>query len=794
MPELFGLTMNPSRTKFLILSLVLCGCITVTDSFGQHTCHRSSTRHHRSICRLYSQKPLSGETPKRKAPRLPKQVTQKVQGRPQKSGNWNSRGTFQNEFGVLNKKITTQENAQEILGVLASTKGALSTIAGGGKMSTVNFSTSIHRIARHLTQYTSKNKPGNDRAAILKDPRFALLMCSMAEALLDGAEKADSQYKSSLKGAKSEDGRNYFGARELANIAWAIAKINIAPPDSVLKVDINNADTLLREKSKVVRSAIFDVAKQRAASGSSSGPSPSSWIPALSELCGLMVDTVSSNSLKLDPSKFQQQELSNLMWALATVQRPNQDVFEFVISSIIASAENRKRIMEKHAENPQQNRREKDLTPQEWSIPLWVLAKRGTDLGHEEQLLPFVNDMMENEPGFLERFKPQELSNSVWAAATIISKRQQKAKGAASEAALGILRHTSKQLIERDGERYKTQELANHAWAMATLGFGITANQAAIVAESCQLTHSYTYLISKDPSEDEALMVAALKTILEKAKENIRHFTSQELNNLCWAMARLDQKDEELLRMIGRELANPRKQVGSQDLSTTLWSMARMEFFDEDLYRSVVARFHDIGADRFKPQEISNTLWALSTAGVTPKHISVFDDVLLPAKVRPSMEEAMRDPVTAMFGAGAKEFARRPNDFKTQEIKDLVWSFARAGMRHPKLFRAVAEHLVGEGDHMEITGRGMGEFNTQGIANLAYSYAKHTQLGGETMLKYKHSCSLPFTGGKLAHYTIVYLDVGEGLLRKLFTEIARADLEVHGKFDSRFQIYPLLVG
>ncbi len=109
-------------------------------------------------------------------------------------------------------------------------------------------------------------------------------------------------------------------------------------------------------------------------------------------------------------------------------------------------------------------------------------------------------------------------------------------------------------------------------------------------------------------------------------------------------------------------------------------------------------------------------------------------------------------------------------------------------MRHPKLFRAVAEHLVGEGDTIEMTGRGMSEFNTQGIANLAYSFARHTQLGGETMMKYRHSCSLPFTGGKLAHYTIVYLDVGEGLLRKLFTEIARADVEVHGKLDSHFQL------
>ncbi len=110
-------------------------------------------------------------------------------------------------------------------------------------------------------------------------------------------------------------------------------------------------------------------------------------------------------------------------------------------------------------------------------------------------------------------------------------------------------------------------------------------------------------------------------------------------------------------------------------------------------------------------------------------------------------------------------------------------------MRHPRLFKAVAEHLVGKGDDAKMTGRGMSGFNTQGIANMAYSYARHAQLGGETMDKYKQSCRLPFTGGKLACYTIVFLDIGEGLLRKLFVEIARADLDVHGKFICCFYIF-----
>lgn len=572
-----------------------------------------------------------------------------------------------NEFGQLNQRITQQETAQDVLGVLASTKGALSSVAGGGKMSTVNFSTSIHRIARHLTLYTSKNKPGNDRAQILSDPRFALLICSMSEAMLDGAEKYDHNYKHN-RNSESLSGKVFFGGRELSNVVWAIAKLKIAPPDSVVAVDIDNAEALLREKSGTLRSLIFDIAKERASPGSSSGSSPSSWIPDLSELCGLLVDTVSAKALELDPKRFQQQELSNLMWALATTQRPSESVFEYVVSSIIASAEERKRVKLCNENNPNNHSfgNEKGAVPQEWSIPLWVLAKSGTDLGHEEELLPFVNDMMDNEPGFLERFKPQELSNSVWAAATIISKRDQAAKGAASDAALGILRHTSRELIRRDGERYKTQELANSAWAMATLGFGIKANTISTAAKGCHLTHTYTHLISDDPEGDRALMAEAIKITFQRTKENLSQFTSQELNNLCWVMARLDEKDEELIAMIGKELANPRKRVNSQDLSTSLWSMATMEYCNEELYRSIVARFPSIGAHGFKPQELSNTVWALATAGVIPIYTTVFDDKLLPDDLRPTMKEAMNDPITSIFTAAASELIRRPHEFKVR--------------------------------------------------------------------------------------------------------------------------------
>lgn len=89
---------------------------------------------------------------------------------------------------------------------------------------------------------------------------------------------------------------------------------------------------------------------------------------------------------------------------------------------------------------------------------------------------------------------------------------------------------------------------------------------------------------------------------------------------------------------------------------------------------------------------------------------------------------------------------RRPHEFKTQEIKDVLWSLSKvrtrkklhgyhfqstsnfllrlqAAIRHPGVFKRVAEHLVGSDDDFERgnSGRGMEGFSPQGLGNLAWA-------------------------------------------------------------------------
>lgn len=182
-----------------------------------------------------------------------------------------------------------------------------------------------------------------------------------------------------------------------------------------------------------------------------------------------------------------------------------------------------------------------------------------------------------------------------------------QADGPECEAALRIIRHVARQFIKRGGKKekymYKSQEITNTIWSFATLGFGLTGGKTSDTG------NEYTFLVSNDPEGDQSLMEDAMQVAIRGVKQNSRKFQSQELNNVAWTMARLKQKDDELLEIIGMQLANPKRQVTPQDIGTTLWSFATIDYFNNDVYRSLVRRVDKSKARYCKPQELSNGMF-----------------------------------------------------------------------------------------------------------------------------------------------------------------------------------------
>lgn len=508
--------------------------------------------------------------------------------------NNNNSQAFQ-QSRVVNGKVTACDSAKEILQLLASLKGALTLPAGGGTLNSVNFSTAIHRIARHVNQFDRNGPPEEQpdfkRRETFKDPRFALFLCSLAEAL--GGVSYDPKTRATVS----------FGSREVSNIAWALAKLKIVPPseDSPL-LSTSNYKTMLLDTAKQLRGQVMQVAKARAQSTSSSEvPTDASmWVRTAALLCGQMMDMIgilvaqamttqhtnsninnnkiNHNTDAIQIHKMAFQERANLLWACATAQRGSDNVFNEIMKPMVKDmkaqlADDNMKTIRIDKNNPQNSRRGKDasaLQPQEWSNSIWAFAVSEVFGDGQVQLVEFVASAMEEQEGFREMFKPQELSNTAYAVAKLLSKKKDLEEGE-EKAAIVILRNVAMEVTKRAGD-FKTQELSNTLWAFATLGFGSSASST--FSEIAASLNDYVILSSDDPEGDERIVRQATDAILQVAVPQINRFKSQELNNLAWALARLGRKDSTaVLEAIGRQLCHPKRRVTSQvsTINTTGW-------------------------------------------------------------------------------------------------------------------------------------------------------------------------------------------------------------------------------
>jgi hypothetical protein len=92
--------------------------------------------------------------------------------------------------------------------------------------------------------------------------------------------------------------------------------------------------------------------------------------------------------------------------------------------------------------------------------------------------------------------------------------------------------------------------------------------------------------------------------------------------------------------------------------------------------------------DRFIPQELSNTLWAYATAGIS----------------NPQLFNKIANHIVESDSL---------HKFDPQELKDIMWAYATAQVSHPKLFQKVAKAAM----------QREAEFNnSQHVANLLWAY------------------------------------------------------------------------
>lgn len=247
---------------------------------------------------------------------------------------------------AINKELMDASTAQEVLSIF-SEKGGAKGYAGAGVFNSVNYSTILHRLARFSTQVDNNQRRRNNqnfsfsrdekRKQILSDPRTAILMSSLAEALID-------QDMKSLE----------FSNRELANIGWALSKLKLSPPSRIYPIvrpsgifgysekdcislmcpgisvsPIENIQENLALTARKVRTQVLEVAKERSklVSASERATVTNKWIPTLSQMSGQILDIIAVQVLGI-LNEFNSQELANLLYAFASASRADHNLFE----------------------------------------------------------------------------------------------------------------------------------------------------------------------------------------------------------------------------------------------------------------------------------------------------------------------------------------------------------------------------------------------------------------------------------------------------------------------------------
>jgi hypothetical protein len=228
--------------------------------------------------------------------------------------------------------------------------------------------------------------------------------------------------------------------------------------------------------------------------------------------------------------------------------------------------------------------------PQDWSNMAWgtaVLFEAAANGGN----MQLAGDLQRygilllarclQRPDIVRGSKPQELSNTVWAAAKL--RRVQEGSQLLNNLASNI--HIMAEA--------KQQEWANSVWAAATL------YEAAVDA-------GYQQLAQQLRRSGHVLMAECVKRL-----SVLKGAAPQAWSNIMCAAAKLgcEQEGAQLFCQLTNNLAVMKGAV-SQAWSNILWAAAVLRLYNQDLFKRAMRELSAIPSAAIKPQEPSNALWA----------------------------------------------------------------------------------------------------------------------------------------------------------------------------------------
>ena len=443
------------------------------------------------------------------------------------------------------------------------------------------------------------------------------------------------------------------------------------------------------------------------------------------------VKTIAESKEKKD--HFNTQGTANLLWALAKL------VDNWLELAKTPKLKEAVVAMLPHVKTKAESKEEKDqFKPQEVSNLVWAVAKQvdnGLELGKTPifkevlaALLPHVKSKAESKEK-KNHFIPQHIANLLWAVAKLVDNGLELEKTPRLREVVAALLPLVKTKAESKEQKdhFIPQHIANLSWAVAKL-----------VENGLELETT--------PKLQEA--VAALFSHV-KSKANSKekdHFIPQHIANLLWAVAKLVdsglelEKTPKLKEALTAVLSHVKTKAESkeekdhfnaQHIANLLWAMAKLVENGLELEKTAKLK----GAvtslllhvknraeskqekDRLNTQTIVILLWAL---------VKLVDNGLELEKT-PKLKEAVAALLPHVTTQA--ESKEQKDRFKPQDVSNLLWVLATLmdnGLEleiTPKLKEAVVvllPHVKTKAESKEEKDR----FTPQHIANLLWSVAK----------------------------------------------------------------------
>jgi very-short-patch-repair endonuclease len=278
------------------------------------------------------------------------------------------------------------------------------------------------------------------------------------------------------------------------------------------------------------------------------------------------------------------QELSNALWALATLGRAGDGAF---VSALL------------EAVLPQLG----SFNPQALANTLWALATLGrTGDG------AFVSALLEAVLPQLGSFNPQDLANTLWALATLGRTGDGAFVSALLEAALPQL------------GSFNPQALANTLWALATLGrTGDGAFVSALIEAALPQLGSFNpqnvantlWALATLGRTGDGAFVSAL---LAAALPQLGSFNPQNVAITAWTLAKLAHCADPLLETAADLVLSLTDRMTPQNISNTAYAFATLR---HPRASALVAALVERSAARladFTEQNLTNLLWSVAAA------------------------------------------------------------------------------------------------------------------------------------------------------------------------------------